>query len=348
MKNFRLNLSSVALIVACFAVCVNFSACSSKDRELSPAEVERDAVLTELSKDPTFRDFANALKTLDLSNVNASELTVLAIKNSSSRTGANSDFNVKRHVVIGRHASVNDARLTTINGSTLTIKVEGGKVYVNGVEVTDRLSAGNSEVWVVDEAMTHLPMEKGSVKWKITYSQNGMEQELKQVYTFDNYGKRVRNDMFMDHGFLTMQYITISNMLTRTCWLYGPDQYMTFGWSNMDCGSDPGTDANFQTDVTMDFELLATYRRLPDRMIAYKMCTVYEIKSTMNTAGTIVNSTTTYAFWEGLTMYVKIEMTITGGGTTPTTVISTTEAESVTLSVPATAFTQTTNITWHP
>ena len=126
----------------------------------SPAEKQKEEVLAALGENSDLSDFAEALEELDFFDVDAAELTIFAVENGGMTQSAvkstDDDFNIKRHVVKGKHAksSLTDGQqLTALDGSTLTIKIEGGKVYVNGVELGEAITAGNSIVFIVDKAI---------------------------------------------------------------------------------------------------------------------------------------------------------------------------------------------------
>jgi uncharacterized repeat protein (TIGR02543 family) len=114
------------------------------DPTLTPAEEQKKAVLAALGENSGLNEFAEALEALDFSDVDADELTIFAVQNSGMSKSAlksTDGFDIKRHVVAGKYSKsllINGTELTSLDGSTLTIKIEGDKIYINGVELGHR------------------------------------------------------------------------------------------------------------------------------------------------------------------------------------------------------------------
>ena len=101
------------------------------------AEVQRDAIATELAKDSDLSEFVEALKDVNPSNVQAAELTIFAVSNagmSKSALKSTGDVVMSRHVVEGRYrkSSLTDSlTMQALDGSTLLVVVLDGQIYIN-------------------------------------------------------------------------------------------------------------------------------------------------------------------------------------------------------------------------
>ena len=167
LKMLQLSNSSRAMtrkfftFIAIFSLCAAvFTFCDSDNEpKSSPSEVQKEAVLAALGNKSDLSAFVEALKDLDFSDVDADELTIFAVQNSALPKSAlkstdNDGFIIERHVVKGKHVKsslTEGKKLTALDGSTLTIKVEGGKIYVNGVELGEEILAGESVVFIVNK-----------------------------------------------------------------------------------------------------------------------------------------------------------------------------------------------------
>ena len=167
MTKSRFNLRKVAIAI-CLAGITMFVSCN-KEQEPKPslAEEQKEAVLAVLGTNSALSKFVEALKNLDLSDIDAAELTVFAVQNggitrSELKSSSNDDFEIKRHVVVGKHpeSSLTDGKkLTALDGSELTFSVTRGNIFVNGVELGEEIMAGNSVVFVVNKPIPATPPE---------------------------------------------------------------------------------------------------------------------------------------------------------------------------------------------
>ena len=159
MKRFFVN----QLVIAAIAVSAALTSCDDKEDKLTPAEVQKEAIVSALENNSELSEFATALIALNFSGIEAEELTVFAVKNggmSKSKSAlmatGDDDFDVKRHVVKGKYSksSLTDGRiLEALDGSSLTISVKDVKTYINGVELGSETTVGNSILFVVEKAI---------------------------------------------------------------------------------------------------------------------------------------------------------------------------------------------------
>ena len=190
-------------------------------------------------------------------------------------------------------------------------------------------------------------IEKGSVKWDVTHKIGAVTQRQEVTYTFDNFGKRFRSDAFILEPVvpeMMSRTTIIQNQITKKCWFYGVDFNNPLNplptWSDMKCEDADSAEIDF----TITEDVLKSYRKLPDMTIIGKRCDAYEFKASLTYDGITTTTTTIVAYWEGLNLYNKMEIKITGGETTVSEWIAT----SATFNVPDVAFTQTLDISWHP
>lgn len=127
---------------------------------LKPAEEQVKEIVDVLGKNPEISDFASILSKLDMSDVDAEELTVFAVKNtgskSKSETKADLDAtSIKRHIVKGVY-KISDLKdgleLVSISKESLFISVKGEEVLINQVPIqTKGEVVGKSIVYIVPE-----------------------------------------------------------------------------------------------------------------------------------------------------------------------------------------------------
>ena len=144
-------------MVACLAASIIFIGCG-KDKN-DDAKSQKEAVLAALDKKANLSEFAEALKALDFANVKSGALTIFAVQNggmSKSLVKATGDeFDVRRHIVEGKHELTDGAELTALDGTTLMVQVVGGKIYINGEELLGaEIQADKSVVYVVATALS--------------------------------------------------------------------------------------------------------------------------------------------------------------------------------------------------
>ena len=151
---------SLILMVALIATVVTSCDKDNKPPEPTTAEVERDAIVTRLNNESELSEFVDALQGLNLSNVQAEELTIFAVNNaglgkSALKSTGNEELVLQRHVVEGKYlrAELTDSlRMSALDGSTLLVVILDGQIYINGVALGRDISVGNSIAFVVGAA----------------------------------------------------------------------------------------------------------------------------------------------------------------------------------------------------
>ena len=150
-----------------------FTSCDDKeDNKLTPAEEQKEAVVAALEKNSDLSEFSVGLSALNFANIETDKLTVFAVKNSgmskSALKATGDDVNMLRQIVKGNYSksSLTDGlQLTALDGTTLTITVMGGRVYINGVELGDEISAGSSVAYIVEQGF---PATANTAQYSIT------------------------------------------------------------------------------------------------------------------------------------------------------------------------------------
>ena len=106
-------------------------------------------------------DFVDALKTVDVADLQEDRLTVFAVRDAGATVRSASDVldsvSVRRHIAKGSYSKsqLSDGqKLESIGGDTLYISVDGTDVYVNGVLIEgEGIQAGNSYIYVVPQVL---------------------------------------------------------------------------------------------------------------------------------------------------------------------------------------------------
>jgi len=70
------------------AVLVVFTSCKKDNDKKTPAEVQKEIILTELAKNINLSEFAAEFEKIDFANVKTEELTVFALRNGGSGVAA--------------------------------------------------------------------------------------------------------------------------------------------------------------------------------------------------------------------------------------------------------------------
>ena len=139
-------------------------ACSEDENTPTPppskGEQAVEQVINVLEEKPELSQFAELLKTADVSDLQEEKLTVFAVKNETaawnrSRALAMDSTALKRHIAKGSYTKdqlTDGTVLKSINEENLYITREGNAVSVNGVEIEgEAIPAGNSYIYVVPE-----------------------------------------------------------------------------------------------------------------------------------------------------------------------------------------------------
>jgi len=166
-----MNRQFFSLIVATALFAAVLTSCEQKkevDPELTPSEVQKDAIIAELSKNSNLSEFVELLKTLDIADIDAEELTIFAVSNvgmskSSLKSTADDDVVLKRHIVEGQYsqtALTDSLQITALDGTILLITIIDGVYYVNGIEIGTEIPADNSIAYIVDMALRAKPVQR--------------------------------------------------------------------------------------------------------------------------------------------------------------------------------------------
>lgn len=103
--------------------------------------------------------FVEVLEKVDVADLTQDELTVFAVKNTStaSRATVLDTASIKNHIAKGRYAKddlKDGTKLTSISNETLYVTRTGNDVLINGVKIEgNAIPAGNSYVYVVPEVI---------------------------------------------------------------------------------------------------------------------------------------------------------------------------------------------------
>lgn len=103
--------------------------------------------------------FVEVLEKVDVADLTQDELTVFAVKNTStaSRAAALDTASIKNHIAKGRYAKddlKDGTKLSSINNETLYVTRTGNDVLINGVKIEgNAIPAGNSYVYVVPKVI---------------------------------------------------------------------------------------------------------------------------------------------------------------------------------------------------
>jgi hypothetical protein len=172
------------------------------------------------------------------------------------------------------------------------------------------------------EPGTKTEIEKGSVKYRF-------EDEDIIIFTFDEYGWRIRFDQFDNEQSTNSQQTIIVNHFTKNSW-YGyaySDQ-----WGELPYNYDTNPIGGYFNYFTIDEVKMAPYLQSGTMTIAGKSCKVFVVP--------FYGYAIKYASWNGLVLFYE-----TSTGTETETLF---RAEAATLNVPEKAFTKIFEVDWLP
>jgi len=163
-KKFFSFLVFTALFAAVLTSCEEKEA----DPNLTPSEVQRDAIIAELSKNSNLSEFVGLLKTWDVADIHADKLTIFAVSNagmsqSALKSTADDGVVLKRHIVEGQYSQTmlaDSTQITALDGTILLITIIDGVYYVNGIEIGAEIPADNSIAYIVDMALRAKPVQR--------------------------------------------------------------------------------------------------------------------------------------------------------------------------------------------
>ena len=151
-------------LLGIFSLCL-LNACSDEDNptpEPPPSKGQEEVQkIVEVLKEsnPEVSQFVEILEKVNVADLTQDELTVFAVKNTStaSRAAVLDTASIKNHIVKGRYAKedlTDGSTLTSISNETLYVTRTENDVQINGVKIEgNAIPAGNSYVYVVPEVI---------------------------------------------------------------------------------------------------------------------------------------------------------------------------------------------------
>lgn len=161
-------------LLGIFSLCL-LNACSDEDNptpEPPPSKGQEEVQkIVEVLKEsnPEVSQFVEVLEKVNVADLTQDELTVFAVKNTStaSRATVLDTASIKNHIAKGRYAKedlTDGSTLTSISNETLYVTRTEDDVQINGVKIEgNAIKAGNSYVYVVPEV---IPMIEAPVTYK--------------------------------------------------------------------------------------------------------------------------------------------------------------------------------------
>lgn len=151
-------------LLGIFSLCI-LNACENEENPTPepPPSKGQEAVqeIVEVLKEsnPEVSQFVEILEKVNVADLTQDELTVFAVKNTStaSRATVLDTASIKNHIAKGRYAKedlTDGSTLTSISNETLHVTRTENDVLINGVKIEgNAIPAGNSYVYVVPEAI---------------------------------------------------------------------------------------------------------------------------------------------------------------------------------------------------
>ena len=151
-------------LLGIFSLCL-LNACSDEDNPTPepPPSKGQEAVqeIVEILKEsnPEVSQFVEILEKVNVADLTQDNLTVFAVKNTStaSRAAVLDTASIKNHIVKGSYTKddlKDDTKLTSISNETLYVTRTEDDVQINGVKIEgNAIKAGNSYVYVVPEVI---------------------------------------------------------------------------------------------------------------------------------------------------------------------------------------------------
>lgn len=161
-------------LLGIFSLCL-LNACNDEDNptpEPPPSKGQEEVQkIVEVLKEsnPEVSQFVEILEKVNVADLTQDELTVFAVKNTStaSRAAVLDTASIKNHIVKGRYAKedlTDGSTLTSISNETLYVTRTENDVQINGVKIEgNAIPAGNSYVYVVPEV---IPMIEAPATYK--------------------------------------------------------------------------------------------------------------------------------------------------------------------------------------
>ena len=178
-------------LLGIFSLCL-LNACSDKDNptpEPPPSKGQEEVQkIVEVLKEsnPEVSQFVEILEKVNVADLTQDELTVFAVKNTStaSRAAVLDTASIKNHIAKGSYTKddlKDGTKLTSISNETLYVTRTQDDVQINGVKIEgNAIKAGNSYVYVVPEV---IPMIEAPVTYKhqTTIKVNLIDKEYKPL-----------------------------------------------------------------------------------------------------------------------------------------------------------------------
>lgn len=178
-------------LLGIFSLCI-LNACENEENptpEPPPSKGQEEVQkIVEVLKEsnPEVSQFVEILEKVNVADLTQDELTVFAVKNTStaSRTTVLDTVSIKNHIAKGRYAKedlTDGSTLTSISNETLYVTRTENDVLINGVKIEgNAIPAGNSYVYVVPEM---IPMIEAPVTYKhqTTIKVNLIDKEYKPL-----------------------------------------------------------------------------------------------------------------------------------------------------------------------
>lgn len=178
-------------LLGIFSLCI-LNACENEENptpEPPPSKGQEEVQkIVEVLKEsnPEVSQFVEILEKVNVADLTQDELTVFAVKNTStaSRTAVLDTASIKNHIAKGRYAKedlTDGSTLTSISNETLYVTRTENDVLINGVKIEgNAIKAGNSYVYVVPEV---IPMIEAPVTYKhqTTIKVNLIDKEYKPL-----------------------------------------------------------------------------------------------------------------------------------------------------------------------
>lgn len=151
-------------LLGIFSLCI-LNACKNEENptpEPPPSKGQEEVQkIVEVLKqsDLGVDQFVEVLEKVNVADLTQDELTVFAVKNTStaSRAAALDTASIKNHIAKGRYAKedlIDGSTLTSISNETLYVTRTGNDVLINGVKIEgNAIPAGNSYVYVVPKVI---------------------------------------------------------------------------------------------------------------------------------------------------------------------------------------------------
>lgn len=178
-------------LLGIFSLCL-LNACSDEDNptpEPPPSKGQEEVQkIVEVLKEsnPEVSQFVEILEKVNVADLTQDELTVFAVKNTStaSRAAVLDTASIKNHIAKGSYTKddlKDGTKLTSISNETLYVTRTQDDVQINGVKIEgNAIKAGNSYVYVVPEV---IPMIEAPVTYKhqTTIKVNLIDKEYKPL-----------------------------------------------------------------------------------------------------------------------------------------------------------------------